>query len=341
MNMQNISITRLALGCILGCTIPAFAGTVEVNVENFVRAETDQYMARYVSLGAFGQFVHVREPVAVDQQDVIRMNRDTLYSIGVFDLTEPVTINKPEGDGRFQSMLAISQDHYVEAVEHDPGSYTFTEESVGTRYLFVIFRTFIDPGDAEDIARTHQMQDQITVSQADVGTFDVPDWDLESLTTVRGLLNALSAGVTGDVTGAFGSKDEIDPIRHLIATGAGWGGNPPHAATYMNGTPAMNDGTVPYVVTVKDVPVDGFWSITVYNGDGYMQKNDRDVYSFNGVTAEKNADGSTTIHFGGCEDGRINCIPITDGWNYIVRLYRPRPEILDGTWTFPEPVPVD
>jgi hypothetical protein len=30
-----------------------------------------------------------------------------------------------------------------------------------------------------------------------------------------------------------------------------------------------------------------------------------------------------------------NCIPITKGWNYIVRLYRPRKEILDGAWTFP------
>src|SRR4026208_1121061 len=32
-----------------------------------------------------------------------------------------------------------------------------------------------------------------------------------------------------------------------------------------------------------------------------------------------------------------NCIPIVKGWNYTVRLYRPRPEILDGTWKFPEP----
>jgi hypothetical protein len=32
---------------------------------------------------------------------------------------------------------------------------------------------------------------------------------------------------------------------------------------------------------------------------------------------------------------RPNCLPIMDGWNYIVRLYRPRSEILDGTWSFP------
>ena len=180
------------------------------------------------------------------------------------------------------------------------------------------------------------MQDQIVVSQRDVGTFEVPDWDRESLNRVRSLLNALAAGVTGDVTGSFGSRDEIDPIRHLIATGAGWGGNPPHAATYLNATPARNDGLVPHALAVIDVPVDGFWSITVYNGDGYMQKNSLNAYSFNGVTAQKNADGSTTVHFGACDDGRSNCIPITDGWNYIVRLYRPRPEVLDGSWVFPE-----
>jgi hypothetical protein len=27
-------------------------------------------------------------------------------------------------------------------------------------------------------------------------------------------------------------------------------------------------------------------------------------------------------------------------WNYIVRLYRPRPEILSGTWKFPDAMPV-
>ena len=42
-----------------------------------------------------------------------------------------------------------------------------------------------------------------------------------------------------------------------------------------------------------------------------------------------------TVHFGGCTDGRPNCLPILDGWNYTIRLYRPRPEVLEGSWTFP------
>ena len=35
-----------------------------------------------------------------------------------------------------------------------------------------------------------------------------------------------------------------------------------------------------------------------------------------------------------------NFIPITPGWNYLVRLYRPRQEILDGTWKLPDAKPV-
>ena len=90
-----------------------------------------------------------------------------------------------------------------------------------------------------------------------------------------------------------------------------------------------------YKLTVRDVPVDGFWSISVYNADGFFEPNDRNAYSVNNVTATPNDDGSVTVHFGGCADDRPNCLPIMDGWNYTVRLYRPRPEILDGSWTFP------
>ena len=60
----------------------------------------------------------------------------------------------------------------------------------------------------------------------------------------------------------------------------------------------------------------------------------------NGITAKKSPDGSVAVQFGGC-DGKIpNCLPTMKGWNYIVRLYRPRAEILNGTWHFPEAQPV-
>ena len=71
-----------------------------------------------------------------------------------------------------------------------------------------------------------------------------------------------------------------------------------------------------------------------------IEKNDRNSYSLNNLTAKPNSDGSFTIELGGC-DGKVpNCLPIVDGWNYTVRLYRPRKEIIDGTWKFPEAHPL-
>ena len=107
-------------------------------------------------------------------------------------------------------------------------------------------------------------------------------------------------------------------------------------ALYLTVSPAANDGDTVHRLTVRDVPVDGFWSITVYNADGYFTANPADAYSVNSVTAARDADGAVTVQFGGDPDGVANHLPVTPGWNYLVRLYRPRPQILDGSRTFPE-----
>jgi hypothetical protein len=148
------------------------------------------------------------------------------------------------------------------------------------------------------------------------------------------------ANTIPDTKRMYGPKNEVDPIRHLIGTATGWGANSEKDATYIPVVPARNDGTTIYKLTAKDVPVDGFWSITVYNAKGYLDKNAFNAYSLNNVTAKKDADGSITIQFGGC-DGKIpNCLPISAGWNYWVRLYRPRAQVVNGQWKFPEAQPV-
>jgi len=317
------------------------ANAIPVTVDNFVRAESDLYFAGILKdSGATGKFLHRREPARIDNQTVIRLNRDTLYSSAVFDLDAgPVTITLPDAGSRFMSMQVINEDHYVPEVVYGKGNYTLTKDQVGTRYVAVAIRTLVDPADPKDIEQVHALQDAIKVSQKSVGTFEAPNWDQASQKKVRDALLVLATTLP-DFKKAFGTKAQVDPVRHLIGTAAAWGGNPDKDATYLNITPAKNDGSTVYKLNVGKVPVDAFWSVSVYNADGYFEKNPYDAYSLNSITAKKNADGSIAIQFGGC-DGKIpNCIPVVKGWNYTVRLYRPRPEILNGTWKFPEPQPV-
>lgn len=331
--LSSIAVIGIAL-------LSATAGSASemVTVDNFVRAETDMTLDRYVKQGAFGKFLHFREPVPIDKQDVIRMQRDTLYSIGVFDLTTPVTIVKPETDGRFLSMQVINQDHSMLPVKHSAGHFSFTEKNIGTRYVFILFRTFVDANDPADIKAANAVQDQIVAKQQNPGTFEIPDWDEGSLHKIRNAINVLAATRTS-ATGMFGDKAKLDPISHMLGTAFGWGGNPKEAAVYENVYPEKNDGKTPYTLTITEkAPVDGFVSVTVYNAKGFMQKNEQNAYSVNNVTATKNSDGSVTIHFGG-DPAKSNYLPITPGWNYIVRLYQPKQEIVDGFWTFPKPQP--
>lgn len=107
----------------------------------------------------------------------------------------------------------------------------------------------------------------------------------------------------------------------------------------MNVTPNENDGRTVYRLSVKDVPVDGFWSISVYNAQGFFVPNALNAYSLNNLTAEKDGDGSIKVQFGGCNGQIANCLPTPAGWNYLVRLYQPQAEILDGSWQFPEAQP--
>ena len=312
-----------------------------VTVDTFVRAETDT--AIRVGLpqvnGKFGQFVHFRRPIPVEEQVVIRTNRDTLYSATILDLASPATITVPDAGGRFMAMQVIDQDHYM-FVETEPGEYELTEQNVGTRFAFIIVRTFADPNDPDDIKAANNAQDGLTVSGGGNGPFDAPDWDQDDLLKARRALNEL-ATLGFDASYAFGRRDEVRPIDHLIGAAAGWGGQPQYAAEYVISSVNQNDGETSFVVTARDVPVDAFWSVTVYNADGYLESNELSVFSYNDVTATPNEDGSHTIHFGGCEDGRINCIPISPGWNYTVRMYLPREDILEGRWVFPTPEPAN
>jgi len=315
---------------------PISNGTLlKVTAQNYVRAETDVQMKGYIeNFDCYGKFAHFRQPYDVDNQVTVRGNRDTLYSVGVFDLRSPVTITLPETGGRYQSLMIVNQDHSIWSF-YGPRTGTLTEEKVGTRYAFLALRTFVDANDEQYMKEAYQLQDAVSFEQADIGKFEVPDWKKDEVEQMRHTAQVIASTVT-DAGKMFGKKEELDPVYWMLGAAIGWGGLPAEAASYVNVVPERNDGKTPYTLTVTDVPVYGFWSVTLYDDKGWMPVNKYNAYSFNNVTAKKDKDGSITIHFGG-DSKADNFLPIVPGWNYIVRLYQPGPEILNGSWTFPNP----
>jgi len=315
---------------------------VPVTADNYNRAQTDVYFGQTVKAGALGKFRHGRELAPIANRGIVRPNRDTLYSFAVFDFDAgPVKVTLPAAGKRFMVMQVVNEDQYTPAVFYGAGRHTLTKEGIGTRYGIVVVRMVVDPANPQDVQQVHALQDALTVSQQSPGTFEIPNWDEASLKKVHTVLLQLGETIS-DTRRMFGAKeDQVDPVRHLIGTALVWGGLPEKDGLYLPVTPDRNDGATVYKLTVKDVPVDGFWSITVYNADGYLVPNQYNAYSLNNVTAKKDTDGSVTVQFGGCDGKTLNCLPTMPGWNYMVRLFRPRTEVLNGTWKFPEAQPVN
>ena len=305
--------------------VPSTSHDATVTPDNFNRAETDMYFRWMIRLaGGIGCFHHRREVMPIEWQTVVRPNRDTLYSSAVFDLdAAPVAITLPDSGARFMSMLILDQDQFAPAVVHGTGRHVLSRAQIGTRYAMAEVRTLVDPRNPHDLQEAHRLQDAIAVEQERQGWFQVPAWDRTSQRMVRNALVALGRTLH-DSRGMFGSRAQVDPIRHLIGTAMHWGGNPEEEATYLNVTPHM----------------DGFWSISVYDADGYFEPSTRHAYSVNSLTATRGHDGSVTVQFGGCDSQSPNCLSIIPGWNYMVRLYSPRAEILNGSWVFPQATPV-
>lgn len=310
---------------------------VMVNVDNFARAETAAQYDRFLATsGGINKWFHMRQQTPLDQQPVIRMNQDTLYSAVVVDISKGATFIMPDSGKRYMSVMVINEDHYLIKVFHKPGDYKLTMKEYGTPYVMLSARTLFNSSDPDDIKKANALQDQLKIEATSAKPYTHPEYDEESYKMTNRLLVELGRGMT-DSSRTFGKKEDVDQVRHLLATAWGWGGLPENEAFYLNVEPDLPVGA--YQLTVKDVPVDAFWSITVYNKEGYLQKNEHNINSMNNISGRPNADGSFTVHFGG-DPKSSNFLPVTEGWNYTVRLYLPHEEVINGTWVFPAVVPV-
>ena len=313
-----------------------------VDAYNFVRAETDMQMKGYSTAPfTFGQFTHGRKAYDVNHQVTLSGNRDTFYSFGVFDLSKSdLTIEMPDSKGRYMTLMPISEDHDVYNGLNAPGTYTFKQSEVGTRYMVFVVRVLVDPNDPKDIKAVHALQDGIVVKQADKGDASgLKDWNKDEMLAMRKAYNTLGSVATSS-SKFFGVKDDNSYLDKAMGVAVGWGGMQETDARYIPAHVAKNDGKTAYTITVpKEVPVDGFWSVTIYNNERFMVPNKYDSYAFNSLTSKKNADGTVTLHLGG-DPKADNYLYLPKDWLYIVRFYQPHQEIIEGTWVFPEAVEV-
>ncbi|MDN4472617.1 DUF1214 domain-containing protein [Demequina zhanjiangensis] len=307
--------------------------SIPVTVDNFVRAESDRMLVDIQrQAGGVNRLGHRRAPTPISQQTVIRMNRDTLYSFATVDLQHGVDLTLPEAGGRYLSAMLVNNDHLVPLVLHRPGHYRLTRTEAGTRYALVAIRILVDPTDPEDVAKVVALQDAIQISGEGGEDLVMPDYDRATFDATRQALLTLAAGMAS-FDKAFGSAAEVDRIHHLLGTAAGWGGLPRAEATYVSMMPPSLDADCHLDLT--DVPVDAFWSVSVYDDRGFFVENPYDRYSVNSVTAVREPDGGVLIRFVHGEPVGPNDIPVPERWGTVLRLYRPRNEVLDGRWTAP------
>jgi len=121
------------------------------------------------------------------------------------------------------------------------------------------------------------------------------------------------------------------------------GMNLPEDSIYPDTAATPLDGHNDYVIHFAKgalPPVDEFWSVTVYDMQGFTVPNPTDRYTLGDRSNLKpNADGSVDIYLQNKSPGaqkESNWLPVpAQPFSLHARLYSPRPEAIDGTWSMP------
>jgi hypothetical protein len=302
---------------------PASEGPT-VTRDNFATAETQRYLQEFTDQGAVNSFVHESDVVVdLEEQTIIRSNIDMFYSHAVVDISEGATLTLPEDNGRFRLAQIIDENGYTPDVFYDAGTYELRSNS-GTDFVYVFMRTAADPADAQDQDEARAVMEGASIESRGGGTFN-SEWDPDEVVAMRREI-IFGATYTNSL-GAFGDVDEIEDFeKFTFAAAAGWGGLPEAHAAYWPIEPGLGEQCA--TMTIGPPPVDRYWSLTVYDVEGWLA-HPAPVRSAGNTTP--NADGTLTFHFG-CGDDALNNIDITEDWTYILRLYGPQEPILNGTY---------
>lgn len=333
--------TRLLFAAALLAAVPVGATAADaptpVTRDTFIRAETDRMFGDFVKLaGGVNRMFHIRRPTPLDQQTVVRMNRDTLYSVSVVDTSDGGTFTMPASpDGRFVGAHVIDNDHYDLGVIYDGGVHPLPK---GVGHVAIAFRVQVyDPTDPDEIAKVNAWQDGIRIDAKSAKPFVAGNWDRAGLDKLRSDLDVPCRGFP-NFEKAMMPRGQADPEQRLCGAASGWGLLPGRTATYFSypgGHPVTECRKATYPVPKNRA----FWSITVYGTTGFIESENSVVNSSN---VKLNPDGTFTAYFGSKElCGDVpNRLDAPEGWNFMMRVYRPDASVLNGGYRLPPTTPL-
>ena len=292
---------------------------VVITPENFIQADSVRAFYKEIeqSKGKVNVVRPVRELTNADNQDVIRMNRDTLYTRVVLDVKGGATITTKEYPG-YQNINVIDVNHGQIASLTGHGTLK-VDESMLTEghHVYVIVRTGLlrKLPEKEMMGKAHQAQDNVSVTFKSSEPFVPPvKYDFTTLDKVKyKILKEFAQNPDKDVAKkGLGTVKERDPDAARVVVAIGWGALAGQQAVYSAFTGYKE--RVSFTIDTKpNANKTGFYSITIYNADGYIATIN---YAINSDDLVANKDGSYTITF--LASGE----PIKEGEKNIVRTPR-------------------
>ena len=319
-----------------GASTDSTVGSKAVIPETFIRAETDRmfYDVSHLPGSSINRFFHFRGITPLNQQTVVRMNRDVLYSGAIVDAEKGATVTFPAmPDKRYASILVIDNDHYCPTVIYKPGKHELPHD---TKYMFMAIRIQVfNSKDTAELAMVKRLQDQFIIEANSNDEFKKPEWDKITLDSLRGVYEAEFSKFDKYPDEWMGAKGKVNEQTRKYAAAGAWGLFPNKDATYINYNGGNLSGNKCYVATYKVPDVSGFWSITLYGKDGYMKSENSVI---NASNVKFNKDKTFTVYYGAadkCPKDAKNRLDITDGWNFLMRCYLPGKNVLDGTYKVP------
>lgn len=334
MNSKTLSrntTVSIAIVFVLAAQVVLAKG-VPVHLMNAVPAESEKIFTETLGRsGAVNTFAHAREPANVETQTIVRTQSDMLYSQGVFDASNGLTVTVPDCTTGYQSVQMFDANHGQIGVVYCGESRKVKAEDVSTedKHIFVMMRTSTDKG----VEAANAAQDAVTMEAVSATEYIGPGYDQEQLEEAKRILApgiALVKGrtaytselVPGTVTIKNGS--DLDQYNYIFSSLLGWGLLPVEDAYYVNHV--LKDGECTEVTfAAPPVQLDnaGYWSLTAYTLKGYLGTDKAVVSAYD---AKANDDGSFSVFVGNSEDckSKANQIDMPEGGAALtLRMYRP------------------